>query len=103
LEDLYIFIPESKKNELESIISKKYWGKQWDKNYKIVYIPEELYKDENSNRSNTYEIYEFMKKYIDEQSSNNTKIMPRKIIKSNDANIESINSDNEFAFCEAVS
>jgi hypothetical protein len=44
-----------------------------------------------------------MKKYIDEQSSNNTKIMPRKIIKSNDANIESINSDNEFAFCEAVS
>jgi len=103
LEDLYIFVPESKKNELENIISKKYLGKQWDKNYKIVYIPEELYKDENSNRSNTYEIYEFMKKYIDEQSSNNTKIMPRKIIKSNDANIESINSDNKFAFCEAVS
>jgi len=102
LEDLFIFIPECKKNELDSILREKIGDYPNNKHYKIVYIPEDLYQNTNLNRGNTYEIYEFMKHYIDEHAKENTKIVPKKIIKSKDAWIKSINEDNRFAFCETI-
>lgn len=103
LEDMFIFVPESRKSDVERIFlwCWLYWK---DENLKIVYIPESLYENVYLGNGNSYGIYEFMKKYIEEQSKDGSQIVPKTVVwnKEDQKYINSIDDSYKFAFCETV-
>lgn len=103
LEDMFIFVPESKKGEVERIFS-WYWLYWKDENLKIVYIPKHLYENVYSHNGNSYKIYEFMENYINEQSKDDSQVVPKTVVWNleDQKDIKSISSDYKFAFCETA-
>lgn len=91
VQDFYIFVPETKREEIESNPKYKTTGAN------IIYFPEK-YKWKMS-----YELYEFIKREILKKNNENIKkgLIPRKIITSSDG-IKSIGEWYEWAFCGVV-
>lgn len=89
VKDVYIFLPESKKEIVENNPKYKI------ENANIIYIPKQYWGEMN------YEIYEFIKKEINAREKRKEMTIPKKIITNNDG-IESINSWYKWAFCEPV-
>ena len=91
LEDIYIFVSETKKEEIEK--NPKYKTKGAN----IIYIPKNL------SGKMDYELYEFIEKEITARNklkTNRTPI-PKKII-TNEDGIDSINNSYKRAFCEPI-
>lgn len=89
LKDVYIFLPESKKQIIEHNPKYKIG------NANIIYIPKQYWW------KMSYEIYEFIKSEIKAREQREEIPIPKKII-TNDDGIESISTWYKWAFCESV-
>ena len=92
VKDLYIFVSEYKKSEIENNSSKYN-----TENAHIIYIPKEYY----SSKGYTYKIYEFIEQQM-QQFKQRKKIFPYKVVSNKVDFMGSISDDYSWAFCDIV-
>ena len=92
INDLFLFVSEKKKNEIENNLSID------PKKYNIVYIPEEYYE---SNKLGD-RVHKFIENYVKSQSDENSNIIPYDIVLNQNDNIDSMNKEWSWAFCKSL-
>jgi len=105
INDLFIFVHESKKQTVDQILS-NLWSKEKNTIH-ITYIPDDIYpRNPIYKTNNTYRITEFIRNYLDTHINNKPKIRPinktdrDRIIESNFHNIDV--KYNIRAECECI-